>query len=130
MKLLGRTARDRGSAPVEFVLVAPLVLFIFAAVAQVCLAMYVRSTLISCAAEGARAAAMADGSQTQGISRTYSALETSLISGVVEDIEVMQETEEGMPVMAVAIQAKLPLIGLLGPTSMTVVGHSLREDLL
>lgn len=128
--MLRQITRDRGSAPVEFVLVAPLVLFIFAAVLQVCLAMYVRSTLISCAAEGARAAAMADGSQVQGIARTQSALDTSLISGVVDDIQVSQQVEQGLPVMAVTIQAKLPLIGLLGPTSMEVSGHAVREDLL
>lgn len=121
---------DRGSVAVEFVLVAPLVLFIFAAVVQVCLAMYVHSTLVACAAEGARAAAMADGSETQAVARTNAALQTSMVSGVVENITVANTVTEGAPVVAVTIDAKLPLIGLLGPTGMTVTGHAIREDAL
>jgi hypothetical protein len=51
--------RGRGSAAVEFVLVAPLVLLIFLAILQVALAAYVRTTLTSVAAEAARVGALA-----------------------------------------------------------------------
>ena len=52
MRMRRIALNQRGSAVVEFVLVAPLVILVFAAVAQICLASYVRSTLIACAAEG------------------------------------------------------------------------------
>lgn len=53
---------DRGSAPVEFVLVGALLTLLTVSVLQFALALHVRSTLIDAAAEGARHAALADSS--------------------------------------------------------------------
>ena len=120
--------RQRGSAVVEFVLVAPLVILVFAAVAQVCLAGYVRSTLIACAAEGARAGAQHDAGRFVAIRRTTDALADSAAAGVVEDIGVERSQVRGVSTVAVTITARLPLFGLLGPTSLHVTGHALSES--
>lgn len=120
-------ASDRGSAVVEFVLVAPLVMLIFAGVAQVAIAGYVRSTLIACAAEGARAGAEFDADKSIAMRRTTEALKDSVAGGSVTGIEVARQRESGVPVVAVTITARLPLIGLLGPSTMRVTGHSLSE---
>ena len=53
-------ADDRGSAVVDFALVGGLVALVFAGVLQLTLAQHVRNTLVDCAAEGARYAALAD----------------------------------------------------------------------
>jgi Flp pilus assembly protein TadG len=118
---------DRGSAVVEFALVAPLVLLVALAVIQVALAMHVRATLTSAAAEGARAAALAGADPAAGVRRTRALLEQNLAGTVVRAIAAGPATVDGLPVMAVRVEAELPLLGLLGTTSMSVEGHALRE---
>lgn len=121
-------ATDRGSAVVEFVLVAPLVLFLFAAIAQISFVSYARSTLIACAAEGARAGALSDADAATAKRRTRVALGDSVVSGLVRSIDVAPERKNGIDTVAVTVTAKLPLVGLLGPTTLRVTGHSLKED--
>ncbi len=118
---------SRGSAIVEFVLVAPLVMLVFAAVCQLALASYVRSTLIACAAEGARAGAQFDADRKVAVRRTEAAIATSIAADTVTKIDATSRRTQGAPVMAVTITARLPLFGLLGPTSLSVTGHSLQE---
>ncbi len=118
---------DRGSAPVEFVLVAPLVLLVFCAIVQIGLAGYVRTTLVAAAAEGARAGAAADSNTAIAIRRTRAAVATSIAEGVVEDVTASERTDGGVPVIAVTVHARLPLFGLLGPASLKVTGRALRE---
>ncbi|MGB5017615.1 MAG: TadE family protein, partial [Candidatus Nanopelagicales bacterium] len=68
---------QRGSAAVEFVLVAPLVLLIFAALVQIGIAVHVRATLVACAAEGARAGAEATDVESAALAGTRRALRSS-----------------------------------------------------
>lgn len=119
---------DEGSAVVDFVLVAPLLLAVALAVVQLALALYVRSTLTSAAAEGARAAALAGSNATVGERRARDLLESTVAQGVVEDIAVSNDWLQGRRVVSVDITARLPLIGLLGPTTMIVTGHALAEQ--
>lgn len=118
---------DRGSAVVEFVLVAPLLLLVAVAVLQVALTMHVRATLTSAAAEGARAAALAGADPGAGIRRTRALLAQNVAGPVVRDVTARRAVVGGLPVMAVRITADLSLVGLLGPQSMTVEGHALQE---
>jgi Flp pilus assembly protein TadG len=118
---------DEGSAVVEFALVAPLVLLLALAVIQVALALYVRATLTSAAAEGARAAALAGADPQAGVRRAERLLSQNVASSVVRNVSAGRSIVDGLPVMAVRIDATLPLVGLLGPTSMTIVGHALQE---
>ena len=62
--------------------VVPLFVLVVLAVVQVGLALHVRSTLASAAAEGARVAAVSGGDTAAGVARTRSALATSLADGV------------------------------------------------
>ncbi len=128
MRLSTEAAASRGSAIVEFVMVAPLVMFVFAAVGQIALASYVRSTLIACAAEGARVGAQFDSDRTVAVRRTEAAIATSIAADSVTKIEATSRRTQGVPVMAVTITARLPLFGLLGPTNLSVTGHSLQES--
>ncbi|MGI9197998.1 MAG: TadE/TadG family type IV pilus assembly protein [Candidatus Nanopelagicales bacterium] len=118
---------DRGSAVVEFALVVPLVLVVAVGVLQVALALHVRSTLTAAAAEGARAGALAYSNAGVAERRTRSILDGALGGDTVEDVEVSRTRIDGTPVVRVAITARLPLVGLLGPTAMTVEGHAMEE---
>lgn len=127
-RITGRPRSDEGSAVVDFVLVGPLLIAVALGVVQLALALYVRSTLTSAAAEGARAAALAGSNATVGQARVRDLLETTVADGAVQGIEVSNDWLQGRRVVSVDITARLPLIGLLGPTSMTVSGHALAEQ--
>ena len=118
---------DRGSAVVEFVLVAPLVMLLTLGVLQVALAMHVRATLTSAAAEGARAAALAGGDPAAGIRRTRDLLARTIDGSVVRAVSAGTETIDGLAMMSVRIDGDLPMLGFVGPTVLTVDGHALRE---
>lgn len=123
----GADDRDRGSAVVEFALVAPLLLLLALAVLQVALAMHVRATLTSAVAEGARAAALAGADPAAGVRRTRTLLAQNLAGSVVDDVTAQRGVVDGLAVMTVRVTAVLPMVGLLGPQALTVEGHALRE---
>lgn len=119
--------RDDGSAVVGFVVVVPLLVVVVLAVVQVALALHVRATVTSAAADGARAAALAGGDPAVARARIRSALASTLADGVVDDVVVRRTTSDGLAVVDVEVTSRLPLVGLLGPTSMVVHGHALVE---
>lgn len=119
--------RDDGSAVVEFVVVVPLLVLLLLAVVQVGLALHVRSTLMSAAAEGARVAAVAGGDNGVAVRRTREALEATLADGVVESVTSRRRTVSGVASIELEIRARLPLVGLLGPTALVVQGHAVAE---
>ena len=112
---------DRGSAVLDVALVAPLLLLVALGVVQVALAAYVRSTLASAAAEGARVSAVSGGDPGVGARRTRSALDTTIADGVVDSVVARTTTVGGIPVVDVEVHARLPLVGLLGPSVLVAV---------
>jgi len=118
---------DRGSAIVDFALIAPLLVAVGLGVVQVILAMHVHTVLTSAAAEGARAAALADADPSAGEHRARQIVEESIASSSLERITVHGEVKGGIPMMVVDIDARLPLIGMIGPSAIHVQGHSLLE---
>lgn len=96
-------------------------------VMQVVLALHVRATLTSAAAEGARAAALAGSDPRAGVARTRALLEQNLAGSVVRDVSARSTIVDGLPVVAIRIEARLPVAGLLGPDVLTVEGHALQE---
>lgn len=127
-RLNARLRQDQGgNATVEFALVAPILLAVALAVLQLALALHVRATLTSAAAEGARAAALAGSDLASGERRARAILQENIAAGVVKDITVQREWHGGALVISVEIEAALPLVGLYGPTQMSVIGHALQE---
>ncbi len=119
---------ERGAVVVDFALVSGLVALLFAGVVQLTLALHVRNTLVDCAAEGARYAALADRSTDDGVARTRSLIATSLGGGFADDVSARETDLRGLPVVEVTVSAPLPVAGLLGPGGgLTVSGHALRE---
>jgi hypothetical protein len=128
VKALTRLREDRGSAVVEFALVTPLLLLVALAVLQITLALHVRSTLTAAAAEGARAGALAGSGLGVAEGRTRDVLADALGGDAAEDIVATRTRIDGVDVVRVRVTARLPLIGTLGPTALTVEGHAIEEQ--
>ncbi len=111
----------------EFALVAPLLIVLAVAVVQVALALHVRATLTAAAAEGARAASLAGADPSAGVVRARDVLADNIAGSVVRDVSAGRSVIDGLPVMVVRIDAVVPLVGLLGPATLTVEGHALQE---
>lgn len=119
-------ASDRGAAPVEFALVAPLILLVALAVLQLTLALHVRSVAIGAASEGARLAAISNAEA--GRERTTRLLRGSIAAPAIRDTTVRLDRSGPLAVTAVDVTLDLPLIGLLGPVEMTVTGRAVVES--
>ena len=118
---------ERGNATVGFALVTPMLLAVALAVLQLALILHVRATVAAAAAEGARAAAQSGADATAGMRRTRAVLEGNMAAEAVESIDVQRELHDGVLVVRVQVRTRLPLLGMLGPTSMQVDGHALQE---
>jgi len=128
VSLARRFAREqRGNAVVEFVLVTPLLIAVTLAIVQIALVLHVRATLVSAAAEGARASALAGSDPHAGERRTRELLAGTVAGGVIEHVSVQRVMRHGLIVHQVRIDADLPLVGLLGPSAMTITGHAMSE---
>lgn len=123
----GDPALDRGSALVDFVLVSGLTTVVFLAVLQLGLALHVRSTLVDCVAEGARYGALADRTAADGAVRAVELIEVSLHPRFAQDVTAERVVVDGLDVVRVEATAPLPLVGLIGPATLTVDGHALVE---
>lgn len=123
----GLSRGDDGSAIVDFVLVGLLTTLLFAAVLQLALALHVRSTLIDCAAEGARYGALADRTPADGAARATELIRMSLAPSFAQDVHAEVVVDQGLEVVVVEVTAPLPVLGLVGPTTLSVAGHALRE---
>jgi len=99
---------------VEFVVVVPMLVLLVLGVVQVGLALHVRSTLASAAAEGARVAAVSGGDTAAGEVRVRAALVGSLADGVVDDVVVTRSAAGGVATLNVLVRARLPLVGFSG----------------
>lgn len=121
-------ADDRGSAVIEFVLVAPLLALVGLAVLQLVLALHVRSTLTAAAGEGARVAALIGVDPMMGERRARDVLAGNLAADAVADVRVAQVVLRGSRMIEVTIDARLPLLGMLGPRVLSVTGHAVQES--
>ncbi|WP_024288979.1 TadE family protein [Cellulomonas sp. KRMCY2] len=121
--------RDRGSAVVDFVLIGALTTVLFAGVLQLTLTLHVRSTLIDCAAEGARYGALADRTVEQGAQRTRDLIAMTLAPRFAQQVTAESTVVDGLDVVRVEVTAPLPVVGLLGPAgTLAVDGHALAEE--
>ena len=118
---------ERGSAVVEFALVAPLLIAVALVVMQLALTVHIRSTMTAAAAEGARVAALAGSRLELGERRTRELIDGNLAAGVVTAVHAARVVDHGLVMTEVRIDARLPLFGLLGPESMQITAHALQE---
>lgn len=121
---------ERGSSPVEFVLVGGLLTVLTLAVLQLGLAIYVRNVVHDAAVEGAHFAALADTSLTQGADRTREIVARAVGAAYAEDVAVHETGGLGHESVEVTVVTTLPLVGLLGaPRMLEVTAHAPVESL-
>lgn len=130
MTRAARLGDDRGSAVVDFTLTSVLLLFVFLAVFQLGLALHVRNTLISCAAEGARYGAREGSSAELGEARARDLIGRSLSPRYAQDVSSRVDTTgSGVQVVVVEVEAPVPVVGLFGPGStLDVSGRAFLES--
>ncbi len=123
-----RRPDDSGSAVVDFTLVGILLTFLFLALLQLGLALHVRNTLVASAAEGARWGANADRTPADGAAVTRQLIRDSLADSFADDVTSGTETVDGVTTVVIRVQARLPVLGLLGPPrAISVRGHAMQE---
>lgn len=121
---------DRGSAPVEFVLVGTLLTLLTLAVIQLALGVYVRNVVHDAAVEGAYHAALADTTPADGVERTRAVIARAVGPDYAGDVRVREELASGHRTVAVTVRAPLPVIGLIGiPDVWEVTGRAPAESL-
>lgn len=110
-------------------LVAALLTLLTLSVMQLALALYVRTTLLDAAAEGARFAALAGNSPKDGAARTRDLIEAAVGPTYARDIAAAYGAQDGYPSIEVRVRAPLPLLGMLGlERGVRVVGHAAVES--
>lgn len=130
MSLRRQLADERGSSPVEFLLVGTLLTMLTLAVLQLALATYVRNVVHDAAVEGAYYAALADTAPEEGAERTKLAITRAVGASYAEDVTVSTADAGGQQVIEMRVRTTLPLIGLVGlPYALEVEAHAPVESL-
>ncbi len=110
-------------------LVGGLLTVLFVAVVQLTLVLHVRNTLVDAAAAGARYAAVAGRSPSDGVARTREVVAADLSAAYARDVVAGLATVGGVEVVEVTVTAPTPVVGLVGPGGTFVVrGHAMVED--
>ncbi|MDQ1128246.1 TadE family protein [Microbacterium sp. SORGH_AS_0888] len=121
---------DRGSAPVEFVLVGTLLTVLTLGVIQLALGVYVRNVAHDAAVEGAYHAALADTSLDDGADRTRAVIERAIGADYANEVRVDEEEVRGHRMVVVTVRTPMPVIGLIGvPAAWEVTGRAPAESL-
>ncbi len=111
-------------------MVAALLTVLTLSVLQLGLALHIRNTLLDAAAEGARVAALADGTLADGVRRTEDLLSTALGPSYARGVSARQREVLGAPGIQVTVIAPVPLIGLIGfEDGLEVSGHAALDSI-
>jgi Flp pilus assembly protein TadG len=127
-----RTADERGSAVVDFVLVSVLVLTLLLAVLQVAVYVHLRNVVTASAQEGARFAANADVDSRVGAARTVEIVARATSSRTADGLSCSSGDEadpSGLTVVVVRCSGAVPpLLASLGHLlPLTATGRALKE---
>lgn len=130
MRWRAQAADERGSSPVEFVLVGSLLTVLTLAVLQLGLAVYVRNVVHDAAVEGAHYAALADTNLEEGAEHTRMSISRAVGEAFAEDISITESNRLGHPTVLVTVRTTLPIIGLVGvPFALEVNADAPMESL-
>lgn len=129
-------ATERGSEPVSFALVVPLVLFVVLGVLQLSLALWVKTTLIDAAGAGAHAAAAVNASPDAAEETVREALASTIGHDYVKTVRVTrvplttvsnQLGSAPVDAVQVTLEAPLPVLGIFEVGSLRAKGHAILE---
>jgi Flp pilus assembly protein TadG len=121
-----RVADDRGSSPVEFVLVGSLLTILTLGVLQLGLGVYVRNVVHDAAVEGAYHAALADLDAADGAAWTRRIISRTVGAQYAQSIDARRSGDD----VRITVHTTLPLIGLIGiPQALEVTSRAPVEQL-
>lgn len=129
MLRLARLRDDRGSAIAEFTMVAGLLTLIVLTIMQLALGLHVRNVLQDAAAEGARYGALAGSSPAAGVARAQTLIAVAIGPDFAQAVTATTSTVAGHPALQLTVRAPLPVLGLVGPTTLEVQGSAALETL-
>ncbi|OAN37434.1 TadE/TadG family type IV pilus assembly protein [Microbacterium sp. H83] len=120
---------ERGSSPVEFLLVGTLLTLLTLGVLQLALVVYVRTVVHDAAVEGAYHAALADTSLEEGAHRTEQVIDAAVGESYSDDVTITRSGSLGHSTVIVRVRTTLPVIGLLGvPRAIQVEAQAPEES--
>ena len=127
-----RTGPERGSAAVDFVLVALPLLALLLGILQVAAYLHLRNVVVASAAEGARRAAVADRSTRDGGRQAERVLARGVSPRVAEGVHCTATEEAGVAgavLVTVRCRGAVPaLLALTGPVlPVDATAHTLKE---
>ncbi len=122
------SAADRGSAVVDFVLVMVVLVPFVLGIVQVGLVLHVRNTITAAASDGARSAATLGSTPADGVERAQDLIRGGLADRYADDVTASVTSLDGVPATEVVIRARVPALGILGPSiELTAEGHAVKE---
>lgn len=109
-------------------MISGLLVLIVMMIFQLAFALHVRITLIDCAGEGARAAALIGSDLEVGTAKTRALITSALHADYAANIKTSLIEKDGIELIEVTVQAPLPIVGFMGPDSgISVAGHAVAE---
>lgn len=119
---------DRGSAAVEFVLVALVLIPLVLGVLNLALVLFVRNTLTAAASEGARYGARPDHGPAAAARLTRAQIADVLAGRYARDVTARPVAVRGQPGLQVTVEARVPALGLGGfAVDLEVHGRAVLE---
>lgn len=120
---------EHGSAVVDFVLVAVVLVPLVLGVLQVALVAHVRATLAAAASEGARYGATVDRGPADAVVRTRARLDGVLAGRFLDGVRAGTVEVDGIVMVEVRARARVGALGPWGPAvTVDVVGHGVDES--
>lgn len=119
---------ERGSAPVEFMLVGVLLVAVAVTVLQIAFFAHIRAVAIDSAIAGAAHAALADTTDSEGVIRATTLVSSGVAASLVQSVTVAPGELNGKPIVSITIELGVPMIGpwlILAETDVT--GRAFRE---
>ena len=119
---------ERGSAPVEFVMVGVLLVAVALTVLQIAFVAHIRAVAIDSAIAGAAHAALADTADSEGVVRATELVTSGVAASLVRSVFIASSEVAGKPIASVTIRLGVPIIGpwlLVAETEVT--GRAFRE---
>jgi Flp pilus assembly protein TadG len=119
---------ERGSAPVEFVLVGVLLIAVALTVLQIAFVAHIRAVAIDSAIAGAAHAALADTVDSEGVDRATELVTRGIASSLVRSVSVTSDESVGEAIASITIRLAVPAIGpWLAIAETEVTGRAFRE---
>jgi Flp pilus assembly protein TadG len=120
---------ERGSAVVDYVLVMVLLVPLVLGIVQLGLVLHVRNTLAAAASDGARAGAPLGATSQDAVVRTRRMVSDSVSARFARSVRASETSVGGAPAVVVRVQARVPALGLFGPSvPIDVQGRALRQE--